>query len=285
MYKHKKTHNKKIINIRRIWKKTKIKSRELRKFLKTINSLKEKKIIWIIIWIILLILWINILIQKTIYKSENTINKISFTKADMWEYDNPYLYKDIQETLEWKNYYHYKFFRLEEFQEKLKEEYFIVEKLEIQKTKNLKYIVNIDFTKPDIIVKDWIRTVGIINGNFFDIYKGNSIWTWIINILIPEYIQNFKNFDGFFNKVKEKEFLLQMNTLNIFFEWNLDNIQYLPWWSRTIITTLDWKTIFFSNIKPLSKQLKRLYILQNDNNLYNTYNEIDLGSLDEIIVK
>lgn len=281
----KKSSNRKIINIKKIKRKNRTKSKELRKIFKKIEVLKQKKIIWLIIWAILLIIWINILIQKTVYKAENLINEISFTKKNMEEYDNPYLYRDIQEELEWKNYYHYKLFKLKDFEEQLKEKYFVIKELKIQKTKNLKYLIDISFIKPDIILQDWVRNIWMIDWNFFDIYEWNNIWSWVNSILIPEYTQSLKTLDWFFNKINKEEFLLQINTINIFFEWNINSIKYLPGWSKTLVNTLDGKKIYFNNIKPLSEQLEKLYIYQSDKNLYEKYKEIDLGSLDEVIVK
>jgi len=93
------------------------------------------------------------IINNTIFKPENYIEQITYSKASVDNYDDPYLYKKISDLIKYENYFVVSKFRKSDIINQIKSEFPLVKDLEIIQPAKFTASVRVDFYEPDIVVR------------------------------------------------------------------------------------------------------------------------------------
>ena len=269
---------KKIFSSKKKWKKT-----SKRKF---INFFK-KKYIWIFSFFLVLTIFLGFyfLLQSTIFAKENKIKEINFSKKSVKQYDNPYLYKKLKNTLSWKNIFFVKYFKKENLLKSIKKDFPLVEYFKIYKNSSNNIAIDILYKQPSLIFDNWKNIFISYKENFYSISTWDQIISGKNSISLPSYTQSINSFSGFFHKISEKKLKFQISKIKeIIWKDNIKSIKYLPWWIKTIVNLKN-KVIYFSNNKDISEQLKKYVILKRNYSKFKDIKEIDLGSTKNVIIK
>lgn len=256
------------------------------------NSVKDiKKIrnILIIVTIFtLLIIWINYVLNKTIFLPKYYINQVNFSENTLAIDNNPYLFKDIKQSLIGKNYFFVSKFKKSSIESSIKEKYNTVKKMDIFFVSDNNIWVDIDFYKPSLIFQSNLGYLGSKNWVLYEIYSWSLLLSWVEFINLPEYFdyKNESELEWFFYLTKEKDLAFQMAEIKDFIgKDKIEKITYLPWWWKTILNLVNKKNIYFDNTKSISEQIEKLVSLQKNYSDYEKIVEIDLWSMDNIIIK
>lgn len=256
------------------------------------NSVKDiKKIrnyIIIITIITLLIIGLNYVVNKTIFLPKYNITQVNFSEKTLEVDNNPYLFKDIKQYLIGKNYFIVSKFKKGSIESEIKEKYKTVKNLDIFFVSDNNIWVDITFSKPNIIFQSNIGYLGSKNWVLYEIFSWSILLSWAEFIHLPEYF-NYKNeseLEWFFYLTKEKDLTFQIAEIKDFIgKDKIEKITYLPWWWKTILNLVNKKNIYFDNTKSITDQIDKLVSLQKNYTEYETITEIDLWSMDNIIIK
>lgn len=243
---------------------------------------------WLRVFILVVIFAYGLffIINNTIFKDENYIEQITYSKASVDAYDNPYLYKKVSELIKYENYFVVSKLRKSDIQDTIKLEFPLVKKIKIIQPEKYTASVKIDFYKPDIIIKLGERKFGVVWDYNFEIFSGNNIWDNIFFVELPQYTSWIDNLDWLFFNISEKQFIYDMSIISQWFPL-AKRIVYLPWSSRTVVFITDDKRIYLNNKNSLTWQIENYNLLQRHYDQANLLRIIDLWSLenDKIIVR
>lgn len=252
------------------------------------NIKKNRNIIIIITIITLLIIWINYVLNKTIFLPKYHITKVNFSEDTLAVDNNPYLFKDIKQNLIGKNYFIVSKFKKKTIELEIKDKYKTVKNIDIFFVTDNNIWVDISFHKPNIIFQSELGYLWSKNWMLFEIFSWSTYLSWAEIIHLPEYF-NYKNeteLEWFFYLTKEKDLTFQIAEIKDFIgKDKIEKITYLPWWWKTILNLVNKKNIYFDNTKSISEQIEKLVSLQKNYSEYETIKEIDLWSMDNIIIK
>lgn len=258
--------------------------KKISKYLENNFRNKSKYIYWIV-WILFVFVWFNIVLNLTIFSNENVIRKIIFNKENVQKIDDEFLYQDIVKILKWKYYYTMKYRNLSKEIKSIRNEYKIVKNINISKTNNNEVYVDIVFNQPSLIFNNWKKEFWVYNWFFFDIFTWSKLLSWNLVINLPDYTQNGV-FSWFFYKISENNLSYQIGLIKkTFWAKYIKQIDYLPWWWKTIVTLSDTKVLYFDHNKNILDQLNKFLLLQKNYSYFQSLKTIDLGSQDDIIVK
>ena len=250
--------------------------------LKIFSQLDPKlfKIWLLIIFLLAVILSIYYIFKKTLRSENNIINSINYVKTSVDQYDEPYLYKKISTLLKWENYYTIKSLKQWDIIKQVKEEFPIVQDIEIKYAQNNVVTIKIFFYKPDIIIKNQDLKFGVYNWYIFQIYSWNTIWSWIQRIFLPDFLSWNTSLEWIFFDITYEKFLTHMNKIFEAFPYH-KRIIYLPGWQRTIVEIQDNQRVYINNAKDIDNQIKNFRYLEKYYSNFANIKQIDLGSLEE----
>ncbi len=243
---------------------------------------------WLRVFILVVIFayWLFFIINNTIFKDENYIEQITYSKASVDSYDNPYLYKMISEIIKYENYFVVSKFRKWDIEDKIKSEFPLVSDIKIIQPDKYTASVRIDFHEPEIIIKLGERKFGVVWDYNFEIFSGNNIWDNIFFVELPQYTSWIDTLQWLFFNIPEKKFIYDMEIISQGFP-NYKRIVYLPWSSRTVVFITDNKRVYLNNKNSLTWQIENYNLLQKHYDKADWLRIIDLWSLenDKIIVR
>lgn len=246
---------------------------------------KRRKIATILFVSVFLYVSLSMILSSTVFSSWNTINVIKFNNDSLKKIDDPFLYNDIMEKLKWKNFVVTRYLWLWKLKSELKKHYQIIDDIKLYKTQDNTVYVDVTFYKPSLIFNNTIKDIWVYKWHFFDISTGSSLYSWEIVINLPEYTKDWI-FTWFFFKVSENQLHFQLEQIIKTF-WNkyIKTISYIPWAAKTTVVLSDDKKLYFDNDKNVWEQLNKFLTLQKSYIWFNNLREIDLWSIDDIIVK
>jgi hypothetical protein len=243
---------------------------------------------WLRIFILLVIFWYGLffIINNTIFKDENYIEQITYSKTSVDTYDNPYLYKKISELIKYENYYVVSKLRKSDIENTIKSEFPLVKKIKIIQPEKYTASVKIEFYTPEIIIRLWERKFGVIWNYNFEIFSGNNIDKNIFFVELPQYTTWINSLAWLFYEIPVDKFICDMDVIAQWFPW-YKRLVYLPWSSRTVVFVSDDKRVYLNNKNPLTWQIENYNLLQKYYDQSDGLKIIDLGSLenDKIIVR
>ncbi len=226
------------------------------------------------------------IINNTVFKPENHIEQITYSKYSVDNYDNPYLYKKISDLIKYENYHVVSKLRKSTILNIIQDEFPLVKNIEIIQPDKYTASVNIEFYIPDIVVKLGDRKFGVVNEFNFEIFSGNRLADNIFSVEIPQYVSWIDTLHWLFFEISERKFIYDMDIIAQWFPHN-KRIVYLPWSSRTVVFINDEKRVYLNNNNSLTWQILNYNLLQKYYNEADWLKIIDLWSLesDKIIVR
>jgi len=196
----------------------------------TVNiSIKRLRVI---ILVVIFVYGLFFIINNTIFKAENYIEQITYSKSSVDNYDNPYLYKRISELIKYENYFVVSKLRKIGIESKIKNEFPLVKDVEIIQPEKYTASVKIEFYEPDIIIKLDKRKFGVVWEYNFEIFSWNKIGKDIFFVELPQYASWIDTLNWLFFEISEREFIYDMDIIAQWFP-SYKRIVYLPWSSRT----------------------------------------------------
>jgi hypothetical protein len=261
--------------------------KQIRKIKLIYPSIKfSVKWLWIFILFVIFSYWTFFIIKNTIFKSENYIEKVSYSKNSADNYDNPYLYKKISELIKGENYFVVSKLKRGKILNTIQDEFPMVKNIKIIQPIKFSASVWISFYEPDIIINLGDRKFGVLWDYDFEIFSWNNIGNWIFSVELPKYISWVDSLHGLFFEISPEKLIYDIDIISQWFQW-YKRIVYLPWSSMTVVFLNDDKRVYLNNKNSLTWQINNYNLLMKYYNEANLLKIIDLGSLewDKIIVR
>lgn len=247
----------------------------------------KKRIKAVSIILILIFLWVSFsfIVNNTVLSDVNIIKVIKFNNENLKKVDDPLLYNDIMTHLKNKNFFMVNYLWIWNFKQEIKNSYEVIEDIKLYKTQDNTVYVDIKFYKPSLIFNNTMKKIWVYRWHFFDISTGSSFLTWEIIIDLPDYTKDWV-FTWFFFKINENTLKFQVDQIvKTFWKKYIKNVFYIPWAWKIIVTLSDEKKIYFDGSKNVWEQLNKFLMFQNSYLKFNDLKEIDLWSIDDVIVK
>lgn len=239
----------------------------------------------IVLWIciILWILWNNI--YTRIYSTDYLINNVHYTKDSVQVYNDPWMYSFISLSYICRYYFDITLFGNEAwYVSKIKEQYPFIDTIAINGFNNNILVLDIKFKKPSLrfLYKNesyWAYN----NHNIILLGTKDELWHGIPLILLPIYLNDSsESIEWLLYNVDIDKMLYDLIILKtVPLSWS---ITYIPWWDKYILRNNDIR-IYFNAKKNINQQILTLSTLMTQYRRFNDLEQIDVGSLDNPIVK
>jgi hypothetical protein len=236
----------------------------------------------IIIWIV--IIWFSYSIYNKLYSADYRIDSIGYTIESINTYNDPLLYNTISLWYICRYYSDVKLLWDEKtYDKKIQEEFPFIESISIVSFSKNKLILDVKFHKPLLRF--------MYKNDIYWAYKNNLIILWtkdtlgygIPLILLPQYLQwsssdiSWLLYNINLDKMLYDLLLLKSSSLS----WS---ITYIPWGDKYILRNKDIR-VYFNAKKDINHQLMILSTLMTEYRWFKDIKQIDVGSLDNPIVK
>ena len=240
---------------------------------------------WITILIIIFSYWIFFVIKNTIFKKENYIQNLSYSKESVEKFNDPNLYSAISKSLKEENYYIVWKLKRKAILKTIQSEFPIVKNIKIVKSEPYSAAVWIDFYEPDIVIKLWDRHFAVMWDYNYEIFSGNTIWDNVFYAELPQYVSWIDSLYWLFHEISQEQFIHDMHFFAESFPY-YDRIVYLPGSSMTVVILKSWLRIYINNQNSLTWQIENFNIIKQYYKDFDSLRTIDLWSLqgDKIIV-
>ncbi len=225
--------------------------------------------------------WITIVFQKTVFDDTNYIHHFQYTQQNIEEYDNPYLYREIEDILTGKNVYKLNYFWIHGVLSKLHSKFAMVHDLSVSKLSANTVAVKLTYTPPQIVFTLPVqeRKFGIWWDQIVEIFSGNTLADNILDIHLPLYTSGLQNINWIFFDIPAKKLLPELYYIHKMFP-QAERIVYMPW-SQTTVVFVYKKKVFINHTHDIEQQIKTFYALDNYYTGFVHYHIVDLGSLEE----
>lgn len=255
----------------------------LRKFIKLFH--KARSINIVIILILLLVLSLLIYnVNSRIYSEDYKIKTIRYTKTSISQYSDPEIYSYISTLYSWKYYSDISlFWDNRDYNVIVKNQYPFVDKIKINWFASNVLLIDVEFNKPLLrfLYKDMIY--GAYTNNLLPLSGSDGLNTWVPLILLPIYLKDLS--------VSISWLLYDIDVSKMLYDFLLlktfpisGSITYIPWWNKYILRNNDLR-IYFNAKKDINSQLWILSTLMTEYRWFDKLKQIDIGSLDNPIVK
>jgi hypothetical protein len=260
--------------------KVKYISRKFFNWIKKTHSLFTIIILWIIV--LLFILWNN-LYQK-IYSDNYLINTIRYTSGSINTYNDSSLYSFISLSYICRYYFDLKLFWNDAlYENKIKAEYPFIDSISISSFSNNTLVLDIKFIKPSLRFLYKNTSYGVYGKNFIILGPQDSLWYGIPLVLLPIYLnESSQSIAGLLYNINTDKMLYDLLLLKtVPISWS---VTYIPWWDKYILRNNDIR-IYFNAKKDINHQLFILSTLMSQYRWFDQLRQIDIGSLDNPIIK
>jgi len=246
------------------------------------------KLIRLVFFIFTGIYWSFFLLKSTIFNSQYTIKRVQYSSWDTSWYDNPYLYKRINNRVKWENYSIVNFY-ISRVLEDIQSAYPMVSDITIDYVSPNTVRANLKFIPIDMVIRNQNMRYGLIGTTILPIYSGNKIAQGIKILDLPSYMSGITSLSGLFYRQPATGLIQQVDLL---YQWfpsltsGTNHIEYLPGGERSIVY-IDNKKFYINNLSDIPNQIRNYQLLKKYYKDYPLLEDIDLGSLeaDKIIVR
>jgi hypothetical protein len=171
------------------------------------------------------------------------------------------------------------------YESKVKEEYPFIDTITIKGFNNNKLILDIKFKKPVLrfLYKNELYWAYNSHSRLILLGKKDELWYNIPLILLPIYLNDSsQSIEWLLYNIDIDKMLYDFIMLKtIALSWS---ITYIPWWDKYIFRNDDIR-IYFNGKKNINQQLLILSTLMTQYKWFHQLKQIDIGSLDNPIVK
>lgn len=223
-------------------------------------------------------------IYNKLYSVKYRIDSVGYTIESIDTYNDPLLYNMVWLWYLCRYYSDVKFLWDEElYNKKIQEKYPFIKKITIVSFINNKLILDIKYHKPLLRFMYNNTTYWAYKNNLVLLGPKDSLGYGIPLILLPEYLKTTSSSISWllYNLNLEKMLydllLLKSSPLS----WS---VTYIPWWDKYILWNNNLR-VYFNARKDINNQLMILSTLMTEYRWFNSLKQIDVGSLDNPIVK
>lgn len=247
--------------------------------IKTLTRQQYLNFLWPLFILLFVVFGVTIILQKTLFDTTNYITDIQRSSESIQQYDNPYLYQDIQEHLSGKNVYTLNYFWYAGLLWSLQQKYPTLTRMQVNKTLANAVAVELDFIKPDILFQLQERKFGIWKWWILEVFSGNTIADEVFTVHLPLYASGIQFIDGIFYDVPQEQLLQDLYMIHNAFP-QAERIVYMPW-SQTTVVFVYKKKIYINHTHDISAQMRMFYGLEKYYTWFSNLGVIDLGSLED----
>ena len=238
----------------------------------------------IVFGIFVLIYGSFLLLKDTLFAPEYTITIVRYNSGDVAKYGDPYLYKMISSSLKKENYNIARFSK-NAILANVQAQYPFVKDLTINFIWSNAAKVDITFADVDLIIRNYNLKFGVVNGQIFPLYSGDSLGKGVEIVDMPWYLSGQAAMTGLFYRQSASGLVEQVALLYQGFP-GLNHIEYLPGGERSIVF-INGTMVYINNLADIPTQIKNYDLLKKYYPSFSQLKEIDLWSieLDKLIVK
>jgi hypothetical protein len=242
------------------------------------------KIIWSIFILFALIYGWFFVLKNSIFNHQYTIKRVLYDSWNILWYDNPYLYKRINNRIKGENYYVVKLYSSRIVRD-IHSIYPMISDITVEYRSSNTVFITLAFTPIDLIVKNQNMRFALIGNTVLPIYSWNKIAQDIHVLHLPAYLSGVDTLSGLFYRQAASGLVQQIDFLYQWFS-GLSTIEYLPWWERSIVY-FEGKKFYINNLGDVPNQIRNYQLLKKYYKDYSKLEDIDLGSLekDKVIVR
>lgn len=254
----------------------------LRSFLKELSL--------VVIVLLAIVFLVVLTLQKTVFSYENTIQTVSFTDESIQRYNDPYVYKALQDALEWMNYYYYRFlgkgFALDEVQHQFP----FVQDIEIVYMNAGFMKLHVSYEEPHMVIENTPYRWGIYGDIWYPLFSWNTLWSWQRVLYFPQYLTGTSTLSGLFFPLSASRITQHFHAIRDNVP-DVEKVVYLAWGEKMAVLLAWGKRVFVNNRKDIYPQLIKLSVFQSHFKamstglMYENIGQIDVGSLDYVIIK
>lgn len=248
----------------------------------------KKKIVFISsisIGIATVVVW-GVAWQTFFYGADTNIQTVSFSSWSTARYSNQLIIQTIQEDLKGSSYRANTWFGISDLTTKRKEEFSIIQWVELQSYMSWNATVEILRNTPALLFRlPWNRWYGSYNEDIFEIQPQDWITSSTRIVDLPRYTEAFDSIDWIFWWIWETQLVEILDTIDIqLWAENISEYIYLPWWKKLFIW-FDSKRRYLHLNKDIPTQINKINDVRTFFQDYQNISIIDLWSTDNVIVK
>ena len=128
------------------------------------------KNVWIVFGVFVLVYGSFLLLKNTLFAAEYTITTVKYNSGDVAKYGDPYLYKIISSSIKKENFNIARFSK-NAILANVHVQYPFIQDLTISFVGDNVAKVDMLFQEPDMIIRNYDRKFGVIDGQLFPIYS------------------------------------------------------------------------------------------------------------------
>ncbi len=254
-----------------------------RRFMKMFRKARSINIVIIIVLSSILAFFIYN-INSRIYSDQYKVSSIRFTKKSVNQYNDAQLYTHIAELYSWKYYSDISaFWDHKDYNEILTVQYPFIESINIKGFSNNTLLLDVVFTKPLLrfLYKD--EFYGAYHNLLLPLNTTDELNNGTPLMLLPIYLKESSiSISWLLYEVDISKMLYDLLLLKtVPISWS---VTYIPGWDRYILRNNDVR-IYLNAKKDINTQLWILSTLMSQYKWFNQLKQIDIGSLDNPIVK
>ena len=236
------------------------------------------KLIWIFFILFTLIYGSFFLLKRSIFNHQYTIKKVVYDSWDIARYDNPYLYKYINNRIKWENYYVVKLYTSKIVKD-IQTLYPMITDITFTYSSSNTVSAKLEFRPIDMIIQNQGVRFALIGTTLLPIYSWNTIAKGIHVLNLPPYLSGMNMLSGLFYRQAATGLVQQVSLLYQWFS-GLDHIEYLPWGERSIVYS-EGKKFYINNLWDIANQIRNYQLLKKYYKDYPKLWDIDLWSLEK----
>jgi len=224
--------------------------------------------------------------RATLFANKYTIKKVTYDPESLAVYDDPMVYKAVSDTFSGKNYFMTKRFGKDELNAAVQEQFPLVSSVRFNQQTGSTVYARLEFYQPTLVfLVPSDRKIAVYAHDLYPLVSWNSLWSSSPVINLPRYTTWFDNLYGILFKIPETTLLQRVQTIqNTLGAEYINDMTYLPGWEKLFVTYKG-KEVYFHLTKDINLQLAKLVDLEAYFNEFDSLERVDLGSVDDSIVR
>jgi hypothetical protein len=238
----------------------------------------------IIVWILLILLLLWDRLYHKFYSETYQVTTIQYTARSLDMYNNNSFYSFVWLSYACRYYFDIKLFDDSTiYEQDIKNNYPFVESIKIVSFANNTLILDVIFIEPTLRFLYKNELYGAYPKNLLQINQKDWLWSGSPVVLLPIYLnKSSQSISGLLYGIDINKMLYDLLLLKaVPLSWS---ITYIPWWDKYILWNNDIR-IYFNAKKDINAQLILLFILIDQYRWFGSLKQIDVGSLDNPIVR
>ncbi len=224
--------------------------------------------------------------RATLFANKYTIKKVTYDAESLAVYDDPIVYQAVSSAFSGKNYFMTKWFGKEELKATVQEQFPLVSSIRFNQQTGSSVYARLEFYQPTLVfLVPPDRKVAVYAHDLYPLVSWNTLGSSSPIVNLPRYTTWFDNLYGILFKIPETVLLQRIQTIeNTLGAEYINDMTYLPGGEKLFLTYKG-KEVYFHLTKDINLQLAKLVDLETYYTDFAIAETIDLGSVDDSIVR